>query len=76
MEVPIRSEEMSEDQLYAQDLLCPDCGRHGIPAGFGRAGKYVGFQVFNSLNLEHCEGCRRVLRARGGGTLVAKSPMS
>ena len=65
MKEPKLSEQLSDDELYAQNLRCPDCERHGTSAGFGRGGDYMGIQVFEGLNLGHCAGCVSVARVRG-----------
>jgi hypothetical protein len=75
MKEPKRSEQMSDDELFAQDLLCPDCGRHGTVAGYIPGGKYIGIELFKGLDLDHCDGCVGVLRVRGGSPFTATSPL-
>lgn len=62
------SSRMNADELLAQALLCPDCGAQGIRAGTFTlpSAPSVIMVYIKGLNLEECEGCRKVLAAQGG----------
>jgi hypothetical protein len=59
---------MKPDELFAQGLSCPDCGAQGVKAGtFTLPSAPFAVMVYiKGLNLEECEGCRKVLAAQGG----------
>lgn len=63
-----KSEDMTIDELYVQRMLCPDCGKQGMESG-RIAEKNFEWVLIGGLDLEGCEGCRRVLAARGGAII-------
>jgi hypothetical protein len=59
------SASMSDLDLFGQYYLCPDCGKQGVEGDVRYVGSF-GVVDVTGLDLEGCEGCRKVLRARGG----------
>jgi hypothetical protein len=59
------SDRMDGAALWGQNLLCPDCGLQGQRTIQVHIGTAI-MQMIEGLNLQECEGCRRVLAAQGG----------
>jgi predicted DNA-binding transcriptional regulator AlpA len=64
-----RSATMTPLEIFAQDLICPDCGLQGQRTEQVPIGGAI-MQMIEGLNLTGCEGCRRVLAAQGGVPLA------
>lgn len=67
------SESMTPDEIFAQGYHCPDCGKIGEltdPMVMGSSSGLI--QIVEGLDLDNCDGCRKVLAAQGGVQVVKK----